>query len=81
MEILRLPRIVKGGEHMRAFYTDITGLTADLCLFLNRTHTRLTVRSGYQTIHCQVYASWDAAINALRTMGAGWTNDITHEAL
>jgi len=67
---------------MRAFYTAPSGFTADLCLYLNRKTTRLTVRepSGNDILR-QDYPSWDAAIDALRNIGSGWINDLTHQPL
>jgi hypothetical protein len=73
---------MKGSDTMRAFYTHRTGFTADLCLMLNRCETRLTVRDAAgDLVLRQYYPSWDAAIDALRAVGTGWINDITHETL
>ena len=66
---------------MRSFYTDSTGKTADLCLMLNRTETRLTIRDHGKELLRQYYPTWDDALDALRASGTGWTNDITHDAL
>lgn len=63
---------------MRAFYTDVSGRTADLCLFLRSDETRLTVRDpAGHVIHRDTYRSWYAALDALRAAGSGWVNDLT----
>ena len=67
---------------MRAFYTDFTGRTADLCLMLNRTETRVTVRDTDGNLILRQYCpSWTAAIDVLRAAGTGWVNDLTHETI
>jgi len=67
---------------MRSFYTDHLGFTADLCKHLYRESTRLTVRAPEgNTIHLQWYDTWNDALDALRFMLPGATNDLTHEAI
>lgn len=67
---------------MRAFYTNHLGFTADLCLMLNGSSTRLTVRTPEgATIHRDYYQTWEAALDRLRYMLPGCVNDLTHQPL
>ena len=73
---------MKGGYTMRSFYTDHLGFTADLCEFLNGTYTRLTVRNpDGQPFIREIYPTWDAALDVLRSITDCWTNDLTHQPL
>lgn len=67
---------------MRAWYTDRSGLRADLCLLLNRETTRLIIRDASgRTIDTRTYPSWADAISALSGIGTGWVSDITGKPL
>lgn len=73
---------MKGGYTMRSFYTDNLGFTADLCEFLDGAYTRLTVRNpDGQAFIREVYPTWDAALDVLRSITDCWTNDLTHQPL
>lgn len=67
---------------MRAWYHTPLGFSADLCQMLGRESTRLIVHSPeHTTLHFNVYPTWQAAIDALMTMGDGWISDLTGKAL
>ena len=67
---------------MRAWYHTKLGFTADLCLMLNSERTRVIIRSPENTtMFIKVYATWEAAVEALMELGNGWINDMTGEAL
>lgn len=67
---------------MRAWYHTKFGFTADLCMLLNRESTRVIIRSPeHTTMFTKVYATWEAAVEALKELGYGWINDLTGKAL
>lgn len=69
---------------MRAWYHTKLGFSANLCQLLYRESTRLIVYSPEHTpLHFEVYPTWEAAIDALKSMahGEGWISDLTGEAL
>lgn len=69
---------------MRAFYCDRWGNHADLCQYLNRTTTRLTVRTAAGiTWHRAEYPTWDAAIDALKMCGhdGAWISETSGQTL
>lgn len=73
---------MRGVYNMRAFYTDPSGFTADLCKHLYKDNTRLTVRDSYgRTTYTHWHLSWDDAIAALREMLPGCVNDLTHKPI
>lgn len=66
---------------MRAWYHSEQGLTADLCLLLDRESTRLIIRESYSTTLSKVYPSWQSALDALKAIGSEWVNDLTGKKL
>lgn len=67
---------------MRSFYTDPVGRTADLCQYVDKKTTRLTVRdpSG-DIVHQEEYCTWKDAITAMTKHSESWINDLTHAEL
>ena len=67
---------------MRSFYTDRSGFTADLCKHMCRESTHLTVRSPEgHCIYTHWHASWEEALDTLRSMLPDAVNDLTHQPL
>ena len=67
---------------MRAFYTDHTGFTADLCKHLHKDNTHLTVRTPEgHVIYTHWHSTWEDAIETLKYMLPGAVNDLTHQPL
>lgn len=67
---------------MRAWYMDPLGFHADLCLMLNGTSTRLTVRSPEgTTIHRDYYPTWNDALAALQYMLPRCVNELTGDPI
>lgn len=69
---------MEGGYTMRAFYTDASGATANLCQLFSREETRLVIydADGHQTVR-RYFPTWADALSAMRENGHGWTNDLT----
>ena len=62
---------------MRAYYVDFYGCHADLCQYLNRETTRLTIRSrDGAIIHRKEYRTWRGAKIAMGKLGDCWRNEL-----
>lgn len=62
---------------MRAFYIDFYGCHADLCQYLGRDTTRLTIRNASGgIIHRKEYKTWHGAKTAMGKLGDCWRNEL-----
>lgn len=62
---------------MRAFYVDFYGCHADLCQYLYRETTRLTIRDqNGRVIHRKEYRTWRGAKIAMGKLGDCWRNEL-----
>ena len=66
---------------MRAWYTDVSGLHADLCQYPKQETTRLIMRRSGKTLFIREYRTWSDAICAVLAAGSGWTSDLTGKSL
>lgn len=66
---------------MRAWYTDVSGLHADLCQYPHQETTRLILKRSDLVLSVVEYSTWSDAIATVLAAGSGWTSDLTGEPL